>query len=541
MCRPGRQADLVGTADLKKVIVTALFLIAAAGAGWAQTGAGTYESHLDRSPQGRIDELVFDNLKRLDIEPANVCSDAVFVRRAYLDVIGTLPTPQETRKFLSDGHPHKRRNLIDHLLEREEFADYWALKWGDLLRVKSEFPINLWPNAVQAYDRWIRTSVKENMPYDRFVREMLTASGSNFRVPQVNFYRAIQNREPEAIAEVVALTFMGVRAAKWPEDRLSGMARFFSQVGYKSTAEWKEEIVFFDAFGIGANGSDNGSSPAVFPDGTVAPLSLDRDPRQMFADWLISPDNPWFARNIVNRIWYWLLGQGLIHEPDDIRPDNPAQNPELLAWMERELLSARYDLKHIYRLILNSKTYQISSIPRTDHPEGWRHFAYYRLRRLDAEVLIDALCQITGTTEEYSSLIPEPFTFIPETQRSIALADGSITSSFLEMFGRPPRDTGMESERNNGTTAAQRLHLLNSTHIRRKIERSPKIRWLIGSSRDSLETVRMLYLTILSRFPTPEELTILRDYSKSGVARGKQALLDLTWALINSPEFLYRH
>jgi hypothetical protein len=207
----------------------------------------------------------------------------------------------------------------------------------------------------------------------------------------------------------------------------------------------------------------------------------------------------------------------------------------------QELISAQYDLKHLYRLILNSKPYQLSSIPRTEHPEGGRHFAYYPLRGLDAEVLIDALCGITGTSEEYSSLIPEPYTFIPETQRSIALADGSITSSFLEMFGRPPRDTGLESERNNSPTAAQRLHLLNSTHIRRKIERSPNIRWLIESSRDPLETVKRLYLTILSRPPTAEELKVIRDYAQSGAARRREALLDLTWALINSPEFLYRH
>jgi hypothetical protein len=192
----------------------------------------------------------------------------VFVRRAYLDVIGTLPTEQEARTFLSDRDPNKRRALIDHLLEREEFADYRAMKWGDLLRVKSEFPINLWPNAVQAYHRWIRTSLQDNLPYDRFVREMLTSSGSNFRVPQVNFYRAVQSKEPQAIAQAVALTFMGVRAENWPTDRLSGMPAFFSQIGYKPTGEWKEEIVYWDP----ARGA-KASPPAVFPDGQPARLS----------------------------------------------------------------------------------------------------------------------------------------------------------------------------------------------------------------------------------------------------------------------------
>jgi hypothetical protein len=191
-----------------------------------------FESGSDPAPQGRIDELVLGKLRQLGITPAKVCSDGVFVRRAYLDVIGTIPTADEARQFLKDVDPDKRRKLVDRLLERDEFADYWAMRWCDLLRVKSEFPIKLWPNAVQAYHRWIRTSIRDNMPYDQFVREMLTASGSNFRYPQVNFYRALQSREPQAIAQAVALSFMGVRPESWPKERWAGMAAFFSQIAY---------------------------------------------------------------------------------------------------------------------------------------------------------------------------------------------------------------------------------------------------------------------------------------------------------------------
>ena len=185
-------------------------------------------------------------MKKLGLQPSPLCSDAVFLRRVYLDVIGTLPTAAEAREFLLDTIPQKRRLLIDRLLERDELADYWAMKWSDLLRIKAEFPINLWPNAAQAYYHWIRTSIRENKPYDRFARELLTSSGSNFRVPPVNFYRAIQSRQPTAIAQSVALALMGARAEKWPKDRLAGMSVFFSKIGYKPTAEWKEEIVFFD-------------------------------------------------------------------------------------------------------------------------------------------------------------------------------------------------------------------------------------------------------------------------------------------------------
>jgi hypothetical protein len=326
---------------------------------------------------------------------------------------------------------------------------------------------------------------------------------------------------------------MGTRAEKWPKERLAGMAAFFAQIGYKATGEWKEEIVFFDP--------GKPALPAVFPDGTAAQVPPDTDPREVFADWLIAPQNPWFARNIVNRVWYWLLGRGIVHEPDDLRADNPPQIPELLAYLERELVASHYDLKHVYRLILNSKTYQLSSIPRTKNAKALAHFAYYPLRRLEAEVLIDALCQVTGTTEKYSSAIPEPFTFIPDEQRSITLADGSVGSSFLELFGRPPRDTGLESERNNRPAAAQSLHLLNSSHVERKIEQSAKLRELVQAADKPRDVVDGLYLTILSRFPTDDELKVVRGYAQSGSVERREVMIDLAWALMNSAEFLYRH
>ncbi|MCU0961168.1 MAG: DUF1549 and DUF1553 domain-containing protein [Pirellulaceae bacterium] len=496
-----------------------------------------FESDENVSRRGKIDAAVFAKLRQEGIEPARLCSDAVFLRRVYLDVIGTLPTLEEARQFLADPNPHKRRDLIDQLLERDEFAEYWALKWCDLLRVKAEFPINLWPNAVQAYHRWIKTALRENMRYDEFARALLCASGSNFRDGPVNFYRASQSKQPEALARAVALTFMGTRAETWPPEKLAEMAVFFQYIGYKKTREWKEEIVYFDSQKL----LSEGPKYAVLPDGSNVELTADRDPREVFADWLISPKNPDFARCIVNRVWFWLLGRGIIHEPDDIRPDNPPANVKLLELLERELYAAKYDLKALFRLILNSRTYQLSSIPQSDHSDAAQHFAYYPLRRLDAEVLVDALCQISGTTEEYSSPIPEPFTFIPPHQRSIALADGSITSTFLEMFGRPPRDTGLELERNNRPSAAQRLHLLNSSHVQRKIEQSAKLRELTRTSKNMPEAATRLYLTILARFPTERELQVFDKYAKSDVVQGHQALTDLTWALLNSVEFLYRH
>ncbi|MHB1033646.1 MAG: DUF1553 domain-containing protein [Pirellulales bacterium] len=565
-----------------------------------EMATSVFESPVKPKPAGRLDEIVFARLASLNIQPV-LSSDAAFVRRVYLDVIGTLPTAEEARRFIEDQGANKRRLLIDRLLERDEFADYWAMRWGDVLRIKAEFPVNLWPNAAQAYHRWVRASIAANKPYDQFARELLTSSGSNFRVGPVNFYRAVQNRTPEGIAGAVALTFMGSRVDSWPKERLQGMAVFFSQIGYKPTREWKEEHVIWDPYHFAAPPAnvaaekkpepDAKAAPAeppvpvlgppqtaVLPDGTKIEVSSNRDPRELFADWLIKPENPWFTRCVANRVWFWLMGRGIIHEPDDIRDDNPPSNPELLAYLEKELVASHYDLKALYRLILNSSTYQMSSLPLGD-AKAEANFARYPLRRLDAEVLIDAINKVTGATDLYTSPIPEPFTYIPRDKPAIAIADGSISSPFLTLFGRSARATGMENERVSKPDAAQALHMLNSSHIQMKLEQGPNLKAILDSRRPPDQLVEELYLTILSRFPTADEIQRVESYSKSASpaakpakpaaskgpngkgpngkrpnAAGKNAKaarpgasaartdwIDIAWALINSDEFLYRH
>lgn len=528
---------------LRRLLISGAAGLAISAQSAAQTGSPTpvaearavYAQAGAPAPAGRIDELNFAHLARLGLAPAPLCTDAVFVRRAFLDVIGTLPTAAEARAFLQDPAPDKRAALIDRLLARPEFADYWAMKWSDLLRVKAEFPVNLWPNAAQCYYRWIHTAVRDNLPYDRFARELLTANGSNFRVGPVNFYRAVQGRDPAALARAAALTFMGARAEKWPAGRLAACAPFFARLAYKGTGEWKEEIVFFDP----DQPLPAGLAPAAFPDGTPAVLPPGRDPRAVFADWLIRPENPWFTRAIANRVWSWLLGRGLVQEPDDLRPDNPPVDAALLDHLAAALVAAHYDLKALFRLILNSRTYQQAS-PAGGDPVAEANFAGYAPRRLEAEVLIDAINQITGTTEKYSSAIPEPFTYVPEDQRSIALPDGSITSSFLENFGRPARDTGLESERNNRLTASQRLTLLNSTQIQRKLETGPKLQAVFRTGGGSGAAVDALYLTFLSRPPTDDERVEVIAYFLEHKDQ-RAAAVDVAWALLNSAEFLLRH
>ncbi len=526
------------------------------------------ESPEPPKPANRIDEIVFARLKALGIQPV-LCSDAVFVRRAYLDVTGKLPTAEEARAFLLDPSSDKRAALIDRLLNDTAHADYWAMKWGDILRIKAEFPVKVWPNAAQAYSRWVWESIARNKRYDQFVRELLTSSGSNFRVGPVNFYRAIQNRTPEGIAAAVALTFMGSRIHLWPEERRAGMAVFFSQVGYKPTSEWKEEIVFWDPLksvevaGSTAPGVDAvakavtatnqipqglpqpitepGPLAAMFPDGTKTTIPPDRDPREVFADWLVRPENPWFAKNIVNRTWAWAMGRGIIHEPDDIRDDNPPSIPELLAYLEKELVASGYDLKHLKRLIFTSTTYQLSSVPRFQGPEARACFASYLLRRVEAEVLNDAVNQVTGSNDLYTSAVPEPFTYIPKDMGAVELADGSVTSAFLALFGRSARAAGMESERVNELAPPQWLYLLNSAAIQRKVQTGPKLAAIFSSGGKPREIAERLYLTILSRFPTEYEIQAVEQYAKAGVSRGRDMWIDLAWALINSPEFLLRH
>ncbi len=519
-------------------------------------------------PANGIDEIVFAKLKALGIQPA-LCSDAVFIRRAYLDLTGRLPSAEEAKAFIQNSDQNKRTALIDRLLEQYAHVDYWAMKWSDVLRIKAEFPVKVWPNAAQAYHRWVWESIAQNKPYDQFARELLTSSGSNFRVGPVNFYRAMQQKTPEGIAAAVALAFMGRRVQSFSEDRLAGMAVFFTQVGYKPTSEWKEEIVFWDPLhstavpGSTAPGIDaiplsvtttnqipqalaeplspNGPLEAVFPDGAKVTVPPDRDPREVFAEWLIRPENPWFAKAIVNRTWGWVMGRGIIHEPDDIRDDNPPSNPELLAYLEKELVSSGWNLKHLKRLIFTSTTYQFSSIVRSNTPEATANFASYPLRRVEAEVLIDAVNRITGSSDLYTSAVPEPFTYIPSDMSAVALADGSVTDTFLTLFGRSARATGTESERINELSSRQWIHMLNSGQIQNKLQTGPKLKALISAGGTPNEIAERLYLTILSRLPTEDDIKAAEQHAQAGVAKGNDFWVDIAWALINNPEFLLRH
>jgi hypothetical protein len=404
---------------------------------------------------------------------------------------------------------------------------------------------------VQAYHRWVRHSIATNKPYDQFARELLTSSGSNFRVPPVNYYRAFLSREPQNLAEVTALIFMGARVGcarchahpqeRWGLDDNAGLAAFFGQLRYKRSNEWKEEIVYVNPRQTMRDPRTNAPVKPRFLGGETVELEPGEDARVRFAQWLTSPDNPWFAKNIVNRIWFWLLGRGIVHQPDDLRSTNPPSNPELLDYLEQELISHDYDLKHVYRLILNSCAYQRSSSTNEWNRQDAAHFSHYYVKRLGAETLLDAIGQITEQWDTYRSRIPEPFVVMPSGFRATHLPDGSIGIPFLELFGRPPRDTAYESDRDFEVSMRQTLHLLNSSDVQNKINRSRRLRRLLEQHQDDTELLEEIYLSMLARFPSDEEKQKLSQFMSENKGARAQALQDVVWALMNTKEFLFNH
>ena len=505
----------------------------------------------DFPPSNPIDTFVYAKLKSIGIPPSELSTDAEFLRRVYLDVIGILPTAGEAKSFLASTDPNRRVILIDTLLARDEFADFWSLKWGDILRIKSEFPVRLWPKAVAVYYQWVHESIARNKPYDQFARELLTATGSNFREGPTNFVRANPTHDARTLGETAALVFMGARVGcahchshpeeGWtPADNLK-LASFFSRVNFKNSVEWKEEIVYTD-FKLSLK-DPRTRQPVIpqFPGGKSLQIGPEEDPRRQFAAWLTAPENPWFSANIVNRIWFWLLGRGIVNEPDDLRPTNPPSNPELLAYLQQELQSHKYDLKYIYRLILNSRTYQLSSQPNQWNGADTTHFSHYPAKRLSAEQMLDAISQFTETNEKFRSYIPEPSSNWPANYRATQISDGNTECSFLDLFGRATRDMPYETDRDSDLTLRQTLYFLNSEQLEGKLSNSPHLKRLLAANKPDAEILDDIYLNTLSRLPTGGERKRLLDYLAAKKSARAQAVQDVAWAVLNAKEFLFNH
>ena len=504
-------------------------------------------------PVTPIDKILVKNWEKNSIAMPEIASDEVFFRRVMLNVTGRIPSAKEVTDFLKNKDKDKRKKLIDTLLASDGYVNMMTMRFADMLRIKSEFPINLWPNAVQAYHRQIYGDLKKDRSYREMAMDMLTSSGSNFRYPYANFFRGSANRQPEGLAKVTALTFMGIRTEKMKEEDLKKFMAFFSRIRYKSTDEWKEEIVYTDPLPC--------TVKARTPDGENFTIdSPGEDPRAVFADWLLSGDNPYFARAFVNRLWHYYFGKGLIHPADDMplvpvskfkrffgEEEENCVNTDLLEYLADEFRKSNYSIRHISRLILNSKAYQAPSVPlkKEDYAKEVKYFAVYPPRRMEAEVIVDMLGSTIGMRERYMSVIPEPFTYIPSDRPTVLIDDGSITSGLLDKFGRPSRDSGELSERKNIATDAQRLYLMNSSRLYDATRRYGQnvSRWTRGNPSSGINEI---YLRLLSRYPQKKEKeTLLRKlppvksrYFNNAYAKFCQ---DLVWALVNTKEFLYYH
>lgn len=493
-----------------------------------------------------IDRLVNERLAALGLPASPNCSDGEFIRRATLDVIGSLPTTQAVQSFLQDVTPNKREKLIEMLLASPGYVDFWTLKWGDLLRSSKH---SLREKGITAFYTWIRDSVATNKPWDKFVREMLTAEGSTYQNGPVNFLRA--GTEPESqpilpaqmLGETTAQLFLGVRLQcaqchnhpfeKWTQVQYYQLASFFGRLDAKNGKELDEKVVFDNSTGEVRHPR---TGEAVHPtplDGAPVPADFKGDRRKALTDWMTAPDNPFFANVIVNRIWKHYMGRGLVEPVDDFRVTNPATNPPLLNHLASSLRTGKYDLKRLMREIMLSDTYQRSSRTLPNNAADNRYFSHFLVKRLTAEQMLDALNDVTGSQEKFEGY--------PAGTRAVQLSDTSIASFFLDAFGRPLRQTTCECERSSDTGVTQALHLMNSATVQDKLG-APKGRLatLAQSKRELVELLEELYLSTLSRLPTSEEAVRATEWLGRTTNR-QQALEDLTWAILNSKEFLFNH
>lgn len=502
-----------------------------------------------------VDELVFDRLKLLQIAPSPITSDFEFLRRVSLDILGILPQRAEIEQFIADPSPTKRQAWIDRLLQRPEYAEFWAQKWGDLLRVRVG---RLSHAGVHKFHRWLVAAVRDDMPYDVFVAKLLTSQGRAFLDPPVNFFRAAGDAND--CAEATAQLFLGVRiqcakchnhpADRWSQDDYVGLASFFSQVRKKPTNSADEVIVWLDRNQELTHPRSGQTVTPRYPGGSHIELDSSRDRRESLAKWLTSPTNPFFAKLAVNRLWFHVMGRGLVHPVDDFRPDNPPSHAELLDELAKRFIDEGYDQKAMLRTILNSRLYQLSSRRVVGNEDDDKYFSHAQARLLSAEQLLDAIDHFTSTRDRFSNL--------PEQTRATSLPSPDFGNDFLEVFGQPARNSVCACERSTDPKLAKAIQLLNGPDVNRKLrDENGRLAKLISQQRalapaesdrgdvfftaaqaDNL--VAELYYASLCRPPSASELDTAREHLKVS-KDGRHGLEDIAWSLLNSKEFLFQH
>lgn len=501
-----------------------------------------------------IDDLVFANLKQIGIPPSPICDDATFLRRVSIDIAGHLPTLEEANAFFASKDPNKRDQAIETLLSSPEYADYFANKWAALLHNKRDATSDITANF--AFHSWVRDSLLANKPYDQMVREILAATGTIKGNPPVAWYKRV--KEPTQQLEDVAQLFLGVRMQcaqchhhpfeRWSQADYYSLSAFFSRIGRKPTGTAGEDVIFHKR---GIAETENKKTklqvrPATLGEPTPE-IGPDEDPRLKLADWMGSKNNPFFAKSLVNRYWKHFFRRGLVEPEDDIRDSNPATNPELLDALAKHFIASGFDLKAVVRVIAKSHAYQLSAMPNEHNIVDRQNFSHYYPKHLQAEVLLDAVDQLTGARTDFADL--------PAGTRAIALPDNSynLGSPFLKVFGRPEGASVCECERVQSSSLAQSLHLMNATDVKNKLATSNgRADTLAKAEKSEPQKVRELYLAAFAREPRSEEVQIAEKYlAKPRVdAQGRpldsqrakrQGYEDLLWALINTKEFLYNH
>ncbi|MCA9125584.1 MAG: DUF1549 domain-containing protein [Planctomycetales bacterium] len=484
-----------------------------------------------------IDQLVLEKLNKLRILPSEKCTDEEFLRRVTIDIVGLLPTEDEYREFTSDQEPNKRSRWIDRLLKRKEFSEIWAMKWAQLLLVKSNNQVSY--KAAFQYSSWLTNQLAADSPIDQIVRELITASGGVFEKPATNFYQV--ERDTLKTAENVAQVFMGIRTQcaqchnhpfdRWTMDDYYGFASFFSQIGRKTGEDYREIIIYNRGGGEVNHPVTKKPVPATFLGGG-RPDTRGKDRRQVLAEWLTSSENPFFATSISNRVWSHFMGAGIVEPVDDIRVSNPASNPALFDMLGQKLTDYNFDLKQLVRDICNSDAYQRSTQTNESNQLDTRNYSHALVRRIPAEMLLDCISQATDTRDKFRGL--------PDGARAVQIADGATSNYFLTTFGRSARTTVCDCEASTDPSLSQALHLINGSSTQGKITQGKLINHWLEQSLSNQEIIERLYIRSLSRRPTEaEEHSLTKMIADAG--NPQIALEDAFWALLNSREFMFNH
>ncbi|HEV3446212.1 MAG TPA: DUF1549 domain-containing protein [Gemmataceae bacterium] len=498
-----------------------------------------------------VDAATQQKWQQLGLVPSDLCTDEQFIRRASLDITGTLPTPIQVAAFAGDKDPGKRAKLVDKLLETQEYSYFFANKWADILRVKRRGqPDRMY--GTFSFHHWIREAVLEDKPYDEFARDILAGNGDEYTHPPTVWYKELQ--QPEQFVDDTAQVFLGLRMAcaqchhhpyeKWSQDDYWGLAAFFGRVGRKNIPQpggfqnQQHQIVaiFSRSSGAVQNKRTGQTAPIKPLDGQPMQVAADEDPRQKLVDWMVDPRNPFFARAAVNRYWAHFFGRGIVDPIDDMRITNPPSNAELLDALARDFVEHKYSFKHLIRTICKSRTYQLSAVPNEFNKHDKQTYARYYPKRMSAEVLFDAVCQVTDS--------PTPFGGLPQDRyapnRAIMLPDESFQSYFLDVFGRPQRISACECERVGEANLAQALHLLNSDEVQNKLSRGGgRADVLSRDKRSDAEKIDELFLWAFAHKPAPSQLDAALSHIAKNAQNKKAAYENILWALINTKEFVF--